>query len=309
MVDSFSIAQVEQATGIPKDLLRQWERRYGYPSPQRNAQGDRVYSQEDIAKLDMIHRLMELGLRPGKLVLHPLQALSQMHAQGMQVETERLQELLPLLKATDLAALREWLDERLQTQGLRRFVCDTLPQLNDTVGNAWQIGEVSVHEEHLYSEQINNLLRGAISTLSAPAQGCPRVLLTTPEGEQHGLGLLMAETMLRHSGCITISLGTGTPAAEIVQAANQFKVRAVALSISESYSSAEAKACLEHLRQALPAPIALWAGGRGIATLAPVSGVRFMHSMQDVLDGAEFLQITSPPQETARKTDSAVAGT
>ena len=34
------ISVVERETGIPKDLLRMWERRYGFPQPGRDAQGD-----------------------------------------------------------------------------------------------------------------------------------------------------------------------------------------------------------------------------------------------------------------------------
>ena len=35
------IGAVERETGISKDLLRMWERRYGFPEPARDEQGDR----------------------------------------------------------------------------------------------------------------------------------------------------------------------------------------------------------------------------------------------------------------------------
>lgn len=44
--DGLPISVVERETGIPKDLLRMWERRYGFPEPARDAQGDRVYPRE-----------------------------------------------------------------------------------------------------------------------------------------------------------------------------------------------------------------------------------------------------------------------
>ncbi len=36
-----SIAETERITGIRRDLLRMWERRYGFPAPMRDADGDR----------------------------------------------------------------------------------------------------------------------------------------------------------------------------------------------------------------------------------------------------------------------------
>ncbi len=42
----FAISTVERNTGIGRDTLRIWERRYGFPTPERNDKGERVYSAE-----------------------------------------------------------------------------------------------------------------------------------------------------------------------------------------------------------------------------------------------------------------------
>ncbi|HRH92850.1 MAG TPA: MerR family transcriptional regulator, partial [Agitococcus sp.] len=62
------INAVERETGISKELLRMWERRYGFPQPQRDAQGDRVYPTEQINKLRIIRRLLDAGFRPSKVI-------------------------------------------------------------------------------------------------------------------------------------------------------------------------------------------------------------------------------------------------
>ena len=64
----FSIGAVERDTGIGRDTLRVWERRYGYPVPDRNDKGERVYSEEQLRHLQRIRRLMSQGYRPGKLL-------------------------------------------------------------------------------------------------------------------------------------------------------------------------------------------------------------------------------------------------
>ena len=57
-----SIAAVERDTGIGKDTLRVWERRYGFPQPLRDAFGERVYPAEQVEHLRLIKRLMDQGL-------------------------------------------------------------------------------------------------------------------------------------------------------------------------------------------------------------------------------------------------------
>ena len=41
---TLSIGAVSQATGIPSETLRTWERRYGFPSPERSDGGHRQYN-------------------------------------------------------------------------------------------------------------------------------------------------------------------------------------------------------------------------------------------------------------------------
>ena len=62
------IAAVERDTGLSKDTLRVWERRYGFPCPERDGAGDRLYPPEQVARLHTIRRLMDAGHRPGRIV-------------------------------------------------------------------------------------------------------------------------------------------------------------------------------------------------------------------------------------------------
>ncbi|MGA0089539.1 MAG: MerR family transcriptional regulator, partial [Burkholderiaceae bacterium] len=75
-----SIAAVERDTGLSKDTLRVWERRYGFPNPERDHFGERIYSIDQVDRLRAIRRLMDAGYRPGKIIglsLEDLQALAE----------------------------------------------------------------------------------------------------------------------------------------------------------------------------------------------------------------------------------------
>ena len=140
-----SISAVERETGLSKDTLRVWERRYGFPLPRRDAHGERLYPQDQVHKLRLISRLLDRGLRPGQLVGAPLEALlarasdeSGMPPQGTRSEDgERLDTTLRLLAAYDEAGLRSHLSLALQRLGLQRFVIDFAAPMNLKVGEAW----------------------------------------------------------------------------------------------------------------------------------------------------------------------------
>lgn len=61
-----NISAVEREAGLSKDVLRMWERRYGFPKPSRDENGERQYSAEEVAKLRAMKRLMDVGLRPAR---------------------------------------------------------------------------------------------------------------------------------------------------------------------------------------------------------------------------------------------------
>ena len=46
-----SIAAVERDCGLPKDTLRVWERRYGFPNPLRDRHDERLYPADQVATL------------------------------------------------------------------------------------------------------------------------------------------------------------------------------------------------------------------------------------------------------------------
>ena len=259
-----NIGAVERETGLSKDVLRMWERRYGFPKPARDDNGERQYTLPEMAKLRAIKRLMDIGARPGKIIglsLDELNALADARAPLRRDAAPAMErDVLSMLKMHDATAIQHTLAQWLMRQGLQRFVVETLAPLNHLVGEAWMRAELHVFEEHLYTEQVQGSLRTAINTF--PRQvGHPRVLLTTLPNEQHALGLLMVEALLVPEGAQCISLGPQTPLDDVRRAAVAHAVDIVALSFSAAFPVRQATESLARLRRHLPAQIALWAGG------------------------------------------------
>ncbi len=279
-----SISAVERDTGLSKDVLRMWERRYEFPQPLRDKHGERIYPPEQITKLRAIRRLMDRGYRPGKIIglaLDDLNALGSAPTARSEHDAE-LQEILDLIRSHHLPELRQRLNQRIMKQGLQRFVLETVVPLTTAVGEAWVRGEFAVFEEHLYTEQIQSLLRNAIATAQAHSKA-PRVLLTSFPTEQHGLGLLMVESMLVCDGATCIPLGTEMPVQEIVRAATAHRADVVALSFSSAFPERQAASGLRTLRVSLPREMAIWAGGACVRRLRKsIEGVSLVRSLEQI---------------------------
>jgi DNA-binding transcriptional MerR regulator/methylmalonyl-CoA mutase cobalamin-binding subunit len=259
------ISSVERETGLSKDVLRMWERRYGFPKPGRDDNGERQYSVGEVAKLRAIKRLMDVGMRPGKIVRSGIDELAALAERRIERRSDEPapafeRDLVALLRVHDAVGLQNTLANQLMRQGLQRFLLETMAPLNRAVGDAWMRGELQIFEEHLYTEQLQVALRTAINAFPRQS-GAPRVLVTTFPGEQHGLGLLMVEALLVPEGAQCISLGAQTPLEDIRRAALAHKADVVALSFSTAFPVRQASEGLATLRRQLPPAVTLWAGG------------------------------------------------
>lgn len=283
----FTIAAVERDVGLSKDVLRVWERRYGFPSPARDARGERLYTVEQVRRLRLVKRLMDQGMRPGRLLgssLEELETLGQdLGAPASPVnsggEADASVELLACLRAHGAPGLYRSLQQRLAKVGLARFVQDTIAPLAVRVGDEWARGDMEIYEEHLFTEVAMRLMRQAIAAV--PPGREPVVLLTTVPDEPHGLGLLMVESVLCLHGARCISLGTQVPPSDITRAAQAYGADVVALSFSAGFAARHVPELLQQLRTSLPPRVQLWAGGAAVRRVSVPEGVQLLASLDD----------------------------
>ena len=317
----YPIAAVERETGLSKDTLRMWERRYGFPLPERDSKGERSYSGEDVARLRHLRRLVQTGHRPGAVV--PLDepalalllaALPHANAQaglptrpaapvgnasaavavapatgfsadGGGVAAGVVANCMRCIAQHDAAGLREQISRAVLGMGLEACVLHLVAPLTQQVGEAWAEGRFAVYEEHFYTECVTGVLRAAIASVPRPDESaaCLRVLLTTTPREQHALGLLMLEAVLALRGCACLPLGTEMPIADIARAAQLFRSDIVALSFSGMLPAHRVRADLAELRGQLPPATQIWAGGQGApARRSAVAGVTVLKRLDDV---------------------------
>jgi methanogenic corrinoid protein MtbC1 len=289
---TLSIAAVERDTGLTKDTLRVWERRYGFPLPDRDSAGERAYPLDQVEKLRVIKRLMDGGHRPGRLVAMPFEELQRLSANTVDAPRHEpsgpsapdLKACLELMRSHDPDALRRQLQHAQMRLGLLRFITEVVVPLNTMIGDAWMRGKIEIFEEHAYIECLHGVMRQALGGVpeSGPLDR-PRVLLTTFPGEPHSLGLLLAEALFALEGARCVSLGVQTPVWDISLAAAAYKSDIVALGFTGCMNPNQVVDGLTELRGKLPAAVELWVGGAApVLHRRAVPGVNALSSLQQI---------------------------
>jgi len=101
------------------------------------------------------------------------------------------------------------------------------------VGDLWEQGRLSVADEHLATVICHRVLAVLHSTLRGPPRNSrERVLLATPEGQRHALGLRMAADVLEGAGFTVCHLGADVPGDALKQAVRRHQPSVVGLSVT-----------------------------------------------------------------------------
>lgn len=206
----YRIALVAELSGVPPATLRAWERRYGIPTPERTASAYRLYSAADVLRVRRMRELTEGGMGASQAAeiarvatSDPAEAVA---PDGLRAARERLLEAATRFDSRELQAELGRLMVALDARTLYDHVVS--PLLVE-VGRRWRAGELSIASEHLLSERLEHVVRGAL-TLFEHVEG-PVVLLACVQGEQHVLGLLGAALTISTWGARLVILGANTP--------------------------------------------------------------------------------------------------
>lgn len=290
-----SIRVVSNRTGIPADTLRIWERRYGFPKPERTPGGSRVYTDEDVARLQLVNRALAEGYRPNEVVALPRPELEKLIGTsggpplpGVRAPASAattVAAVVEALRQDDVDAVRGLLRAAALTMGSKAFVTDLAHPLAIRVGELWEEGALEVRHEHLASACLTTTLRLLLST-HEDGPRAPIVVLATLPGEPHALALDMIAVYLAASLAAPRLLGADTPVDQIAGAAEAMRAKIVGISVSAAADRRAAARGATKLSRLLPEDVELWVGGAGADRLElPAPRVRKVTSW-DALDEA-----------------------
>lgn len=290
------ISVVALRTGLSPDVLRVWERRYGVVAPGRAGGGQRLYSDDDIARLRLLRDATSAGRSIGQVAPLATEDLARLVAEDAAARptgqpAEEVREYRDLVEA--MVVLAGELDGGRLDASLRRAAARLgLPQFLSAVavptlrriGEEWHAGRLSPAHEHLASSIFHDIVGDALHG-AVPDASSPVVVVATPGGERHVNGALSIAALAAVSGWRVVYLGADLPARDIANAALATDARLVALSLTQGTDRRRITDELRLMREALPASVSVWVGGNGVAAAGEelaLAGVEVMEAGADV---------------------------
>ena len=223
------IGELSKRSGVSPELLRAWERRYGLLRPSRSSGGLRLYSVEDLERVQRMRHYLAEGLAAAEaaaLVSRPATVGETTRPAFVPAVAQR--DLAEALESFDEPRAQAVIDSLLGVASVDVLLADVLlPYLRD-LGERWERGEASVAQEHFAS----TVLRGRLLGLARGwGRGLgPLALLACLPGEQHELGLIAFGLALRSRGWRIAYLGSDTPLDTVASAADSLTPALVVLS-------------------------------------------------------------------------------
>jgi DNA-binding transcriptional MerR regulator len=242
-------------TGIPAATLRAWERRYGFPEPERTKSSYRLYSEKDISSIRLLKSLCEQGISPSEAVrtirarviedqgLVNQKQTSPQNSQSMSLRELSLdpeeQGVFKLMREQLIDSVHQFDPVLLERNIRRAMLLGSAKKVFDgvfapvlhQVGEEWHRGSLSIAQEHLATEALGNATRDLLR-LVQPDNDAKQILLACVTGELHALPLYGSALHFIQWGYRVVILGVNTPPEALAQSVSHINPDAVGLSVT-----------------------------------------------------------------------------
>ena len=281
----YSIGSVAQITGLKSYVIRTWERRYRAIDPHRTSTNRRVYAQSDIEKLTLLKLAVERGHSISQIAQLSCSELSdlvkstpvdRLPSIGADIEDDDpgspetyRRQALQAANDLDPTKLEQTLASAVVHLSKSDFIHRVAVPLLVTIGDRWANGEMRITCEHLATVVVRSFLWDMLRGLEL-AENAPKIVLATPVGQWHEMGLMVVAVEAAECGWRPVYLGPDLPAEEIAYAAEHTGAKAVALYIAHNLDSGRLHKELEKLHRYLDADVRLFVGGSGGGSLKSV---------------------------------------
>ena len=275
----YLISTVSKRSGVKSDLVRAWERRYQAVTPTRTAGGHRVYTDQDIARLKLLNQATSNGHsisqiaqfslddlknllknEPGAIP-QPLIGIKPSAIDRVYLAEDYIEKCYAAVLAFDAKRLESHFENAIVELGSEAFIEHLLSPLLTQIGERWKTGELRPVHEHMTSSVIRSLTY-ILRNNNPVSANAPRMIVSTPLGQLHELGALLAAIMAELSGWQVTYLGANLPAEEIAAGVKFTNACALTISISFATDDHVVPKELRRLKKLVGNKVALIVGGR-----------------------------------------------
>lgn len=295
------IQRVAKLTGLSKDVIRVWERRFGVLKPTRGANRYRNYSDEDVALLRYLKEQLDAGGSIGDLarlgreeLLNRLRAASPRASFIDNTFDRLLRELLSALDPFDRVMFEKRLNGAVAVVPFEEALHGILLPLQERVGQLWHDGHVNVAIEHYVTKQIQQKIFSAMNQLPVAEFGA-KVVVACPPGEEHDIAALAVAYRCRVRGCRVYYLGANVPVAALTKLCHEVEPDLTIVSFPLAFPETTATEIIRALAQEVSPASHLTVGGHGALAMRE----HFLKSHIDVLE--DFAALDEKLEQLTRR--------
>jgi MerR family transcriptional regulator, light-induced transcriptional regulator len=275
----FNIQLASQLSGVASATIRAWEKRYNAVKPERSENHHRLYSEADIEKLSLLFKLTELGQSIGKIAHLELPELKKVYSSLLhrpydekefvtphheKIDFEKmLSSFVLALSAYKLDIISHELEKASITVGPRDLCLNVVIPLFQRIGQLVEKKELNIAQEHAITSLFTFYLGKMLGQYyQNKMKRNDLVLITTPEGDYHGIGILAASLLCIHHGIKFIFLGPNMPSASLAEMANALKAKAILLGVTGAIQpNMPFENYISDLKYNISGPTKIWVGG------------------------------------------------
>lgn len=222
-MDSFTIKDLENLSGIKAHTIRIWEQRYQFLKPNRTGTNIRYYCNDELKKILNIALLNKYGFKISHIdkmseaeVQEKILSLTHLEA----IQERIVNDLIQCMVDLDMDKLEDLLDNYIKARGIERTITQIIFPFMERIGILWVTNHINPAQEHLVSNIIRQKLIVGIESVSTSVRINKTILLFLPEGEYHELGMLFMYYLLKSRGVATIYLGANVPLHDVEYVVN-----------------------------------------------------------------------------------------
>lgn len=217
-MNSFTIKDLANLSGVKAHTLRIWEQRYSFLKPNRTFTNIRYYTNEELKTILNIALLNKYGFKISHIdkmaeqeIKDKIVSLNQLQAQQERIVNELIQQMIDL----DIESFEKTLNAYIVAKGIERTITQIIFSFLEKIGILWLTNHINPAQEHLVINIIRQKLISGIEAVQTPLKSDKKMLLFLPEGEYHELGLLFMYFLLKNRGIYVIYLGANVPLKDV----------------------------------------------------------------------------------------------
>jgi len=226
-MDSFSISELQQFSGIKAHTIRMWEQRYHALEPNRSEGNTRYYDGQQLRRLLNIVSLMKGDYKVSELCAMPDDKLFKLLDRQINYPKQPHEYFIALMIASAIEYDEVGFDKIFLTAvlryGIQQMYIFVLYPVLQRLGLMWSNNTLRPAHEHFITSLVRQKLLTTIDALPLSLNSEETWLLFLPSNEFHETGLLFANFLIRQSGRKVIYLGADVPLESLKAAANEIR--------------------------------------------------------------------------------------